>query len=158
MFDPYSFNIPPFGFDTAQEELCDIFIFDDEIEPANESAKTDALTYYQTLRRLTRTKAGVPPESLEYGNVCLVTESLLTVNKLIVTFSFDETISSAIRMSWMTEMREEIASLEEKCVWSLVDLPKGRRTVKTKWIYNMKLGSNEEILQLESHLVEKGFP
>ena len=39
---------------------------------------------------------------------------------------------------WMTAMKEEIKSLRERKVWDLIDLPKGRQTIKGRWVYAMK--------------------
>ena len=39
---------------------------------------------------------------------------------------------------WMIAMKEEIKSLHERKVWNLIDLPKGFKTIKGRWVYAMK--------------------
>ena len=54
--------------------------------------------------------------------------------------------------SWMTAMKEKIKSLHERKVWDLVDLPKGRQTIKGRWVYAMKSDSHKK-----ARFIAKGF-
>ena len=45
---------------------------------------------------------------------------------------------------WMTAMKEEIKSLRERKVWDLIDLPKGRQTIKGRWVYAIKSDSHKK--------------
>ena len=49
-------------------------------------------------------------------------------------------------------MKEEINSLHERKVWDLVDLPKGRQTVKGRWVYAMKSNGHKK-----AQFITKGF-
>ncbi|KAL0307618.1 UNVERIFIED_CONTAM: Retrovirus-related Pol polyprotein from transposon TNT 1-94 [Sesamum angustifolium] len=42
-------------------------------------------------------------------------------------------------------------------VWTLVDLPKGVKPVRCKWIYKRKLGANGEGTTFKARLVAKGY-
>ena len=42
---------------------------------------------------------------------------------------------------WTALMKEEIKSLHERKVWELVDLPKGRKPIKGRWVFALKLDS-----------------
>ena len=52
----------------------------------------------------------------------------------------------------MTAMKEEIKSLHERKVWDLIDLSKGRQTVKGRWVYAMKSNGCKK-----AQFVAKGF-
>ena len=49
-------------------------------------------------------------------------------------------------------MKEEINSLHERKVWELVDLPKGCKPIKGRWVFALKLDGRRK-----SHFVAKGF-
>ena len=53
---------------------------------------------------------------------------------------------------WTASMKEEISSLHERKVWELVDLPKGRKPIKGRWVFALKLDG-----QRKSRFVAKGF-
>nr|GFA56069.1 putative RNA-directed DNA polymerase [Tanacetum cinerariifolium] len=53
--------------------------------------------------------------------------------------SYNEAIK---RKHWRTAMMDEIKSIEKNNTWSLVELPKGAKTVGVKWIYKTKLNEN----------------
>ena len=49
-------------------------------------------------------------------------------------------------------MNDEIKSLHERKVWELVDLPKGRRTIKGRWVFAVKSDGRKK-----ARFVAKGF-
>ena len=49
-------------------------------------------------------------------------------------------------------MKEEINLLYERKVWELVDLPKGRKPIKGRWVFALKSDGRRK-----SHFVMKGF-
>ena len=53
---------------------------------------------------------------------------------------------------WTALMKEEIKSLHERKVWELVDLPKGCKPIKGRWIFAFKLDRRKK-----SRFVMKGF-
>ena len=42
---------------------------------------------------------------------------------------------------WTASMKEEIGSLHERNVWELVDLPKGHKAIKGRWVFALKSDS-----------------
>lgn len=54
-------------------------------------------------------------------------------------------------------MKEEMAALEENLTWSLVKLPKGRRTVSNRWVYRAKRGPDGKVERYKARLVCRGF-
>ena len=53
-------------------------------------------------------------------------------------------------------MEEEMASIEENCTWSLVDLPHGLREISLKWVYKVKRDENGVVAKYKARLVVKG--
>ena len=53
--------------------------------------------------------------------------------------TFKEASTSPKRDQWMEAMEKEMASLEANDVYDLVDLPKHRKAVGSKWVYKRKL-------------------
>ena len=58
---------------------------------------------------------------------------------------------------WRDAMRDEYKSLIENKTWRMADLPKGKKTVKSKWVFKTKRGSEGEIVRYKARLVAKGF-
>lgn len=54
-------------------------------------------------------------------------------------------------------MAKKFASLLENKTWILKPLPEGRKTIKCKWIYNVKYKPSGEVERFKARLVAKGF-
>ena len=52
--------------------------------------------------------------------------------------------------------QEEMKSLNERHTYNLVKLPKGKRTLKNKWVYRLKIENNSQ-QQYKVILVMNGF-
>ena len=48
-------------------------------------------------------------------------------------------------------------SLEDNHVWELAELPKGRKTIGSKWVYKVKTDEDGTIEQYKAQLVAQGF-
>ena len=53
-------------------------------------------------------------------------------------------------------MREKMNSLWKKDTYELIELPKGRKTLKNKWVFKLK-NDDEKLLKYKARLVVKGF-
>ncbi|GAU10233.1 hypothetical protein TSUD_417410 [Trifolium subterraneum] len=59
---------------------------------------------------------------------------------------------------WLKAMNEEMLSLEKNQTWKLVPLPKNKRVVGSKWVFNKKEGiPGVEAPRYKARLVAKGF-
>lgn len=71
-----------------------------------------------------------------------------------------ETVRDAVSCQnaneWKSAMEEEINSLDENNTWALVDLPVGRKAVKTKWVFKTKRDECGAIVRHKARLVAKG--
>lgn len=54
-------------------------------------------------------------------------------------------------------MKEELNSNESNKTWSLVELPKGKKVIRVKWVYKVKLNPKGEIVRHKAGLLAKGF-
>ena len=61
------------------------------------------------------------------------------------------------RTEWIQAEQQEIDSLKENNVFTECDLPPGRKTVKTKWIYKKKLNKFGGVERYKARLVAQGF-
>ncbi|KAG8490688.1 hypothetical protein CXB51_013811 [Gossypium anomalum] len=71
--------------------------------------------------------------------------------------NYSEAISCEESEKWMFAMQEEMESLHKNKTWDLVKLPKGKKTVRCKWVFKKKegtLGVEEPIYK--ARLVAKG--
>uniref|UniRef100_A0A0W0FDG7 Reverse transcriptase Ty1/copia-type domain-containing protein n=1 Tax=Moniliophthora roreri TaxID=221103 RepID=A0A0W0FDG7_MONRR len=66
--------------------------------------------------------------------------------KDILTLSKDE------QKKWMTACYDELKSLQERNVYKLVDLPQGRKVIKSRWVFDVKTDG-----RYKARLVAKGF-
>ena len=54
-------------------------------------------------------------------------------------------------------MQKEIQSLDENHVWDLVESPKDRQVVGTKWVFRRKVGENGVVERYKARLVAQGY-
>nr|GEZ48781.1 ribonuclease H-like domain-containing protein [Tanacetum cinerariifolium] len=99
--------------------------------------------------------------TVKYGLRKLVNHSMLSfenfvsnLNKSYEPFSFEEASKD---INWINAMNNEMQALYENGTYELVDLPIGRKTIKSKWVYRIKYMSSGEIERYKARLVAKGF-
>ena len=54
-------------------------------------------------------------------------------------------------------MKEELLSLLENKTYRLVQLPKGRKSIGSKWVYKTKRNTEGAIARYKARLVAQGF-
>ncbi|GJT81823.1 putative ribonuclease H-like domain-containing protein [Tanacetum coccineum] len=59
--------------------------------------------------------------------------------------------------SWIEAMQEEVLQFKLQKVWTLVDLPKGKRAIITKWVYRNKKDERGIIVKNKARLVAQGY-
>ena len=52
--------------------------------------------------------------------------------------SYEEVITDSHKVEWVKAMQEEMKSLHENHTYDLVELPKGRKALRNKWVYRLK--------------------
>lgn len=53
--------------------------------------------------------------------------------------------------------KQEIKALEENDIWEVVDLPKGKNAVGSKWIYKIKYQANGEVERFKAKIVAQDY-
>ncbi|GJS58646.1 ribonuclease H-like domain-containing protein, partial [Tanacetum coccineum] len=58
---------------------------------------------------------------------------------------------------WIKAMQEELLQFKLQQVWTLVDLPNGKRTIGTKWVYKNKKDESGIVIKNKARLVAQGY-
>ncbi|GJS26293.1 putative ribonuclease H-like domain-containing protein [Tanacetum coccineum] len=59
--------------------------------------------------------------------------------------------------SWIEAMQEELLQFNLQEVWTLVDLPNGKRAIGTKWVFKNKKDERGIVIRNEARLVAQGY-
>ncbi|GJT52685.1 putative ribonuclease H-like domain-containing protein [Tanacetum coccineum] len=59
--------------------------------------------------------------------------------------------------SWIESMQEELLQFELQKVWTLVDLPNGKRAIGTKWVFRNKKYERGIVVRNKARLVAQGY-
>ena len=71
--------------------------------------------------------------------------------------TYHQAVNSEHSREWQAAMLEEIESLLKNETWSFEALPHGRKTVKNKWVFRIKVKSDGTIERFKARLVAKGL-
>ena len=71
--------------------------------------------------------------------------------------TIEEATACSEKAEWMQAMETEMKSLKENDVWELVELPTGRKTVGSKWVYKVKTGAHGSVERYKARLVAQGY-
>jgi hypothetical protein len=108
--------------------------------------------------RRTKRGCGPKPRLIEECNIHYALSCAEQVETTHEPATYTEAIDCDDRVKWISAMQEEMQSLEKNCTWEVVPLPKGKKTVRCKWIYKRKEGlSPSEPPRFKSRLVAKGY-
>ncbi|GJX35423.1 putative ribonuclease H-like domain-containing protein [Tanacetum coccineum] len=59
--------------------------------------------------------------------------------------------------SWIEAMQDELLQFKLQKVWTLVDLPNGKRVIGTKWVYRNKKDERGIVIKNKARLVAQGY-
>ena len=71
--------------------------------------------------------------------------------------TFRQAMSSQEATSWRQACQKEYDGLVAQGTWELVDLPKGRKAIKSKWVFKVRYNADGEFDRFKARLVAKGF-
>jgi transposase InsO family protein len=71
--------------------------------------------------------------------------------------SVGEALNGPNSKEWSRAMAEEYDSLVQNNTWDLVELPKDRKPIGSRWVFTIKYEENGEISHYKARLVAKGF-
>ncbi|GKC81821.1 putative reverse transcriptase, RNA-dependent DNA polymerase [Tanacetum coccineum] len=60
-------------------------------------------------------------------------------------------------LSWIEAIQEELMQFKLQQVWTLVDLPHGKRAIGTKWLYRNKKDERGIVIRNKARLVAQGY-
>ena len=58
---------------------------------------------------------------------------------------------------WKEAMVDEMASLHKNEAWDLVELPAGRKPIRSKWVFKKNINVEGKVEKYKDQLVEKGY-
>lgn len=123
----------------------------DDAETSDMESDIEISKGAEELRRSNRNNKGKLPSKLD-DFVCKVTNSNCCEPK-----DFHEVLKRADKQLWLDAMNEELKSIEKNQTWILVDEPKGRNIVGSKWVFKLKKNENGEISRHKARLVAQGY-
>ena len=59
--------------------------------------------------------------------------------------------------SWVKAMEDELQSLKDNKLWTLVELPEGKISTSTRWHFTVKFGPNGKPCRHKAMFVANGF-
>ncbi|KAJ9561025.1 hypothetical protein OSB04_006185 [Centaurea solstitialis] len=83
-------------------------------------------------------------------NYCFVSN----LNKSLEPTSY---LEASKDQNWIKAMNDEMEALYRNGTWELIDLPKNRKPIGSKWVYKIKYKSTGEIERYKARLVAKGY-
>ena len=71
--------------------------------------------------------------------------------------TYKEAIVSPQSNFWIDVMKDEMTSMSQNKVWSLVDFPDGCRHIGCKWVFKTKRDAKGQVERYKARLVAKGY-
>ena len=71
--------------------------------------------------------------------------------------SYEEEKTAPDKDLWQKAMESELESLEKKNTWDVCELPPGRKTISTKWVFQLKKNEKGETVRHKARLAARGF-
>ena len=66
-------------------------------------------------------------------------------------------MASTDKAKWINARQKEMEPLHTNKVWDLVELPRDRKAIGSKWVYKTKRSANGILERHKAHLVAQGF-
>ena len=79
------------------------------------------------------------------------------ISTFIEPQSYYEAIRSPMKDNWINAMKSEYNSLLKNHTWELVDPPKDRKIIGSKWVFRIKEDKHGNPLRFKARLVAQGF-
>ncbi|GJW02974.1 putative ribonuclease H-like domain-containing protein [Tanacetum coccineum] len=131
----------PIPNDSSMQSLENTGIFDDAYDDREVGAEADLNNLDTTMNGRTNHK--------DYQN-CLFACFISQIEPKKV-------IQALTDLSWIEAMQEELLQFKLQKVWTLVDLPKGKRAIGTKWVYKNKKDKRGIVVRNKARLVAQAY-
>nr|GEU64756.1 ribonuclease H-like domain-containing protein [Tanacetum cinerariifolium] len=85
--------------------------------------------------------------------------NLATQTRRMINFSKENAmvIQALTDLSWIEAMQEELLQFKIQKVWTLMDLPNGKRAIGTKWVFRNKKDERGIVIRKKERLVAQGY-
>jgi hypothetical protein len=84
-------------------------------------------------------------------------QSIATQKEPYEPYSYEDAMQSAEASLWKEAIRDEYDSLMQNKTWSISQLPPGRTSIKSRWVFKVKPGVCGSSPRYKARLVAKGF-
>ena len=118
----------------------------------DQQVNVESIEVPQGPRRSSRTRHN--PE--RYGFLITDNNDVMIVDQSEPT-TYQETIESLDFVKWLEAMKSEMQSMYDNQVWTLIDPPKGLKTIGCKWVFKKKIDMDGNVHTFKVRLVVKGF-
>jgi len=71
--------------------------------------------------------------------------------------SLSEALAGPDKQHWLAAIARELTTLRKKGTWAEVTVPRGRKTVTTKWVFKRKRDAEGRVTIYKARLVARGF-
>ena len=71
--------------------------------------------------------------------------------------SVEEALSGPDSAKWKEAMQREMKSIASNNVWTLVESPKDRKPISSKWVFKRKISPDGSVCSYKARLVVQGF-
>ena len=120
----------------------------DHLDTSTDSTPDESSSSQPTVRRSTRQKQ--MPDYFGW-------EANLAGSCVQEPHTVEEVLSTPEKAHWVKAMEKEMKSLQENEVWDLVELPRGRKPVGSKWVFKVKTDEDGNVERYKARLVAQGF-
>lgn len=118
-------------------------------EENGENFQPEVLIQEEQPRRSQRENRGKPPQKLTY--------KANEESKVLEPKTYEEAVSSKNSAEWKQAMKEELKAIDDNETWQLMELPKGRKAIGSKWVFKNKEDGNGNIVRRKARMVAQGF-
>ncbi|CAL2256839.1 unnamed protein product [Prunus armeniaca] len=123
-------------------------IIDDVVDEGQEAKTHEEPAAEFQPRRLTRVRR--PPSRYSPNDYVLLTDGGEPE-------CYEEALTHDQQDEWLKAMHEEMQSMHENHMYDPMNLPEGRKALKKKWVYRLKMEENNSKPRFKARIVVKGF-
>ena len=123
-----------------------------ELDHIPDEDENDESATAETTQPVTRQSQRVKRSPDLYGEWATV-----SMNEWNDPTSVTEVLASPDKIKWLNAMQQEIQPLNSNDVWDLVELPKDRKAVGSKWVFKLKVDADGLVVRHKARLVAQGF-
>ncbi|CAL2251991.1 unnamed protein product [Prunus armeniaca] len=87
-----------------------------------------------------------------------LSEPLKTFVRQLSAIHIPTKVSEALKdPKWVKVIKDEMKALEKNQTWTLETIPRGKKTIKCKWVFTIKHNADGSIERYKTRLVAKGY-